>query len=104
MIEEKRTGTQHNARSERGPDLAPSRWEVRRTMVKVSVEVRSGTARFRVGVQADSIRKALGMIGRRYPRGEVRIVFPIEPEGYFVRDPTAPAGLIGPEQTQREAA
>ena len=50
-------------------------------MVKVSVEVRSGTARFGVGVQARSTRKALSMVGGRYPQGEVRVVFPIEPEG-----------------------
>jgi len=78
--------------------------EAGRTMVKVSVEVRSSTARFRVGVQAESIRGALGMVGMSYPRGEVSVVFPIEPEGFFVRDPTAPAGLIGLGQTEREAA
>ena len=78
--------------------------EVGRKMVKVSVEVRSGTARFRVGVQAESIRRAVGMVTRSYPRGEVSVVFPIEPEGFFVRGPAAPAGLVGPEQTEREAA
>ena len=45
-------------------------------IVRVSVEVRSGTARFRVGVQAENIRKALGMVSGRYPRGVVRVVFP----------------------------
>jgi hypothetical protein len=73
-------------------------------MVKVSVEVRSGTARFRVGVQAQSIRKALSMVGGRYPQGEVRVLFPIEPEGFFVREPTAVARMVGPEEAQREAA
>lgn len=34
-------------------------------MVKVSVEIRSGTARFRVGVQASSIREALSSVGSR---------------------------------------
>jgi hypothetical protein len=78
--------------------------EARRKMVKVSVEVRSDMARFRVGVQAPSIRGALGMVGRSYPRAEVSVVFPIEPEGFFVRDPAAPTGPIGLEQTEREAA
>ena len=73
-------------------------------MIKVSVEVRRGTARFRVGVQAESIRRALGVVGGRYPHGEVRLVFPIEPEGFFVREPTAVAGMVGTEQTHREAA
>jgi hypothetical protein len=61
--------------------------------VRISVEVRSGTARFRVGVQAQSIRKALSMVAGRYPRGVVKVAFPIEPEGFFVH-----------QQTQKEAA
>jgi hypothetical protein len=73
-------------------------------IVKVSVEVRSGTARFRVGVQAPSISKALSMVGGRYPKGNVRVVSPIEPEGFFVGEPTALAGMVGPEQVHREAA
>ena len=57
-------------------------------MVKVSVEVRSGTARFRVGGQAPSIKKALSMVGGRYHRGVVRVLFPVEPEGFFVHEQT----------------
>lgn len=49
-------------------------------IAKVSVEARSGTARFRVGVQAGSNRKALDLVGGRYPQGEVRVAFPIEQE------------------------
>jgi hypothetical protein len=78
--------------------------EMGRKMVKVSVEVRSGTARFRVGVQAESIRKALSMVGGRYPRGEARLVLPIEPEGFFVREPNAMAGMVTTEQALSEAA
>ena len=74
-------------------------------MVKVSVELRSGTACFRVGVQAPSIREALGLIGGRYPRREVRVVFPVEAEGFFVRQPATSAGIVGTEHTyQQEAA
>jgi hypothetical protein len=40
-------------------------------MVKVSVEARSGTARFGVGVKARSTTKAPSMVGGRYPHGEV---------------------------------
>jgi hypothetical protein len=76
----------------------------RQRMVKVSVEVRSGTVRFRVGVQAQSIRRALSLVGGRYPQGQVRVVFPIEPQGFFVREPLALAGIVGSEQTCREAA
>ena len=62
-------------------------------MVRISVQVRNGTSRFRVGVQAPSIREALGVVAGRYPQGVAEVVFPIEPEGFFVR-----------EQTQKEAA
>jgi len=62
-------------------------------MVRISVEVRSGTARFRVEVQAQSIREALRLVGGRYPQGVVGVAFPIEPEGFFVH-----------QQTQKEAA
>ena len=67
--------------------------EQQQKMVRISVEVRSGSARFRVGVQAQSIRKALGVVAGRYPRGVVEVVFPVEPEGFFVH-----------EQTHKEAA
>ena len=61
--------------------------------MRFSVEVRSGTARFRVGVQARGIRKALGVVGGRYPQGVVEVAFPVEPEGFFVH-----------QQTHKEAA
>ena len=75
-----------------------------RRMVRVSVEVRSGSARFRVLVQAESIRRALGMVGGRYPHGEVRLVFPLEPEVFFAREQVALAGTAGSEPTYRTAA
>jgi hypothetical protein len=53
-------------------------------MVKVSMEVRSGTARFRVTVQAESMQRALGLVAGRYPTRICRVAFPIE-----VEDPTA---------------
>jgi hypothetical protein len=76
----------------------------KRETVKVSVEVRSGNARFRVGVRAQSIGKALSLVAGSYPRGVVRVAFPIEPEGFFVREPSAPARVLGHEQFQKEVA
>ena len=73
-------------------------------MVKVSVEVRSGVARFQAGVHAQSIRKALSMVGGRYPRGAVKVVFPIEPEGFFSGKPSALARIAVSEQIHTEAA
>jgi hypothetical protein len=73
-------------------------------MVRISVEVRSGTSRFRVAVQAKSIRKALSMVGGRYPHGEVKVLFPIEPEDFFVGEPSAPTGVIGHKHIYQDAA
>ena len=72
--------------------------------VRISVEVRSGTARFRVGVQAKSIRQALAIVGGRYPHGVVKVHFPIEPETFFVTGPSSPASVVEPEHVQPEAA
>jgi hypothetical protein len=72
--------------------------------VRISVEVRSGTARFRVGVQAQSIRKALSMVAGRYPRGVVKVAFPIEPDEFFVHGPSTSARVVGNERTHKEAA
>jgi hypothetical protein len=58
-------------------------------MVNVSIEVRSEAAQFDVGVQAESIQRAMSLVRERYPKGNVRVKFPIEPESFFVEDPTA---------------
>jgi hypothetical protein len=57
-------------------------------LVRISVEVRSGTARFRVGVQTENIKRALGMVGGRYPQGVVKVRFPVETESVFVPEQT----------------
>jgi len=75
-----------------------------RQMIRISVEVRSGTARFRVGVQAQSTRKALAVVASGHPRGEARILVPIEPEGFFVREPSTSARVFGHEQIREVAA
>lgn len=73
-------------------------------MVKVSVEVRSGTARFRIGVQAQSIRRALSLVGGRCPTSDaVWVKFPIEPVGFFVEG-SAPAEMVEVEQPKKLAA
>lgn len=71
-------------------------------MVKVSIEVREGAARSGVSVQAESIGRALRLVAGRYPAGEVRLKFPINPEGYFVDDSAARVGIR--EQTDVKAA
>lgn len=73
-------------------------------MVKVSVEVRNGAVRFDVAVRAESIRRAVSIAEGRYPEGNVRVKFPIDPEGFFVEDPTARARIPEVEQPGKMAA
>ncbi len=51
-------------------------------MLKVSIEVRSETARFTVAVQAKSIRRALSIVAARYPGSVASVKSPIDPEGF----------------------
>ena len=73
-------------------------------MVRVSIEVCNGAARFRVAIRAESIQRALSLVGKRYPGGDVRVKFPINFEGFFVNDPTTPAGIASAGQPPRMAA
>jgi hypothetical protein len=53
-------------------------------MIKVSMEVREGAALYRVAVQAESISRAVSLVKGRHPGRDVRVVFPIDPEGFFL--------------------
>jgi hypothetical protein len=53
-------------------------------MIKVSVEVREGTALFREAVQAESIDRAMSIMKGCHPDRDVRVVFPIDPEEFFL--------------------
>jgi len=55
-------------------------------MVRISIQVSSGAACFRVMVQAESIERALEIAERHNPGKECRITFPIDPETFFVDD------------------
>ncbi len=55
-------------------------------MVRISVEVKSGPAKFRVGVQAQSIERALEMVQRQYFGKECRVRFHTDPEAFFARE------------------
>ena len=58
-------------------------------MVKVSIEVRDGTARFMVGVKANNIEQALRIVQSQYPAKVATVKFPIDPEGFFVDERAA---------------
>ena len=62
-------------------------------MIKVSVKVGGDSTHFSVTVRAESIRRAVGIVEALYPGGDVRVVHPIDSEGFFVKEPTATAGL-----------
>jgi hypothetical protein len=64
-------------------------------MIRVTVEIREGTLTYRVRVTAPSIERALEIAGEVKPGRRVRLLFPIDPEVFFV-----PAAL----GAKREAA
>jgi hypothetical protein len=56
-------------------------------MIKVSMEVREGAALSRATVQAESIREAVNITRGRYPGRDVRVIFPIDAENFFIEGP-----------------
>jgi hypothetical protein len=56
-------------------------------MIRVSMEVREGAARSRATVQAESIREAVSITRGRYPGRDVQVIFPIDPEEFFIEGP-----------------
>ena len=58
-------------------------------MVKVSIEVHDGTARFTVAVRARSVQQALSIVESRHPASVARVKLPIDPESFFVGDSAA---------------
>ena len=63
-------------------------------MIRISVEVSSGAGRFKVVVEAESIERALEIVARRNPGKECKVMFPIDPETFFVEDSIATVGQI----------
>jgi hypothetical protein len=55
-------------------------------MIRVTVEIREGALTHRTQVSAPSIERALKLARGRRPGRRVRLVFPIEPEAFFVTE------------------
>nr|MDQ3589422.1 hypothetical protein [Actinomycetota bacterium] len=55
-------------------------------MRRISVEVSSGTARFRVSIQAKTIERALEIARRQNSGKEYKVIFPINLQVYSVRE------------------
>jgi hypothetical protein len=64
-------------------------------MIRVTVEIREGALTYRVRVSAPSIERALEIVGAGKPGRRVHLVFPIDPEVFF---------LPAASGTRREAA
>ncbi len=71
-------------------------------MVRITVEVGRGAIRYRVAVQADSIRRALEIVEGMNPGRELKVTFPIDPESFFAEEPAAGARQI--EREKKPAA
>jgi hypothetical protein len=54
-------------------------------MIKIAIEVRSGATRFKVALVAESIEGALEMAKSYNPGKVCKVVFPIDPENFFLR-------------------
>lgn len=72
-------------------------------MIEVLVEVGTVTARFGVMVRAESIRGAVDIVKADYPGADARVVHPIDPEAFFVRDAATPTVPVEPEMPKRAA-
>ncbi|MGH3148250.1 MAG: hypothetical protein ACRDTR_20905 [Rubrobacter sp.] len=55
-------------------------------MVRVSIDVDGAAVRSRLLVRAESIQGALRIAGERNPGCALRVVFPLDPETFFVRE------------------
>ncbi len=75
------------------------------TMVKVSIEVRNGSAHFNVAIRAQSIEQAANVVRGSYPDcDDVRVKFPIDSESFLVHEPAPRAGIVGVESPDVIAA
>jgi hypothetical protein len=65
-------------------------------MIRISVGVSSGSARFRVAIQARCIEPALEIAHRQNPGKECKVIFPIDAEAFSVREESvARVGALG---------
>jgi hypothetical protein len=53
-------------------------------MICVTIEIREGALTYRVQITAPSIEQALKVAGEGKPGRRVRLLFPIDPEAFFI--------------------
>jgi len=67
-------------------------------VIRISLEVVSSAARFRVPITAKSIERAVDLARARYPGSNVEVPFPINPEAFF--DGKVHGGRFGQSATR----
>ena len=72
-------------------------------MVRVQIEVQNGTGHFRVPARATTIVQAVGLVSADYPGASVRVVFPIEPDTFFVGNVEGEPEILGAENIMSAA-
>jgi hypothetical protein len=72
-------------------------------VIRVSVEVCSEADHFTTAVRAETIEGALSLARAHYPGGEVRVMFPIEPEEFFVNGTTHSSEVVHLERSGQDA-
>lgn len=55
-------------------------------MIEVLIEVASGAATSKVAIRAESLLRAVDAAKERYRDADVRVIFPLSPEEFFVKD------------------
>ncbi len=72
-------------------------------MVRISVEVRTESTHFRVAVWAGGIEQALSLTKACYPGGAAKVIFPVEPEAFFVKGIPPVSGVVQSEMPEEVA-
>ena len=65
-------------------------------MVRITVQARSGAARFRVAVQAESIERALEIAKKQDLGRNSEVTLPTNAEVFFAAEPVAASGSARP--------
>ena len=64
-------------------------------MIRISFEVARGAARYRVAVRAQSIERALEIVGKQGSGRDAEVALPIDHESSSVRDAITTVGATG---------
>lgn len=55
-------------------------------MIRAAIDVTGKDGRFTVAVHAANLRQAVALVAEQYQGREVAVVFPLDPETFFVED------------------